>query len=72
LGLVNEHGNYNHGADGDIGGRIALAEDHKCENDTVALALGNKILSERRCPKIEVWLDRTRVGVIENRSWLGA
>ena len=48
----------------DIGGRIALAEDHECESDTVALALGNKLLSERRCQKVEVWLDRTRVGVI--------
>jgi hypothetical protein len=56
----------------DIGGRIALAEDHECESDTVALALGNKLLSERICPKIEVWLDRKRVGVIESRSWLGA
>jgi hypothetical protein len=56
----------------DIGGRIALAEDHECESDTVALALGNKLLSGRTCPKIEVWLDRKRVGVIESRSWLGA
>jgi hypothetical protein len=56
----------------DIGGRIALAEDHECESETVALALGNKLLSERRCTKIEVWLDRKRVGIIENRSWLGA
>jgi hypothetical protein len=56
----------------DIGGRIALAEDHECESDTAALALGNKLLSGRTCPKIEVWLDRKRVGVIESRSWLGA
>ena len=56
----------------DIGGRIALAEDHECESDTAALALGNKLLSGRTCPKIEVWLDRTRIGVIESRSWLGA
>jgi hypothetical protein len=38
----------------------------------VALALGNELLSGRTCPKIEVWLDRKRVGVIESRSWLGA
>jgi hypothetical protein len=25
----------------DIGGRIALAEDHECESDTAALALGS-------------------------------
>jgi hypothetical protein len=56
----------------DVGGRIALAEDHACESDTAALALGNKLLSQRLCPKIEVWLDRTRIGVIESRSWLGA
>jgi hypothetical protein len=54
----------------DIGGRIALAEDHECESDTAAHALGNRLLTERRCPKIEVWLDRKRVSVIENRSWL--
>jgi hypothetical protein len=56
----------------DIGGRIALAEDHECENDTAALALGKNLLSGRRCPTIEVWLERARIGVIENRSWLGA
>ena len=26
----------------DIGGRIALAEDHECESDAAALALGNR------------------------------
>ena len=56
----------------DIGGRIALAEDRECESDAVALALGNELLSGRTCPKIEVWLDRKRVGVIESCSWLGA
>jgi hypothetical protein len=56
----------------DVGGRIALAEDHSCESDAAALALGNKLLSDRKCPKIEVWLDRTRIGVMESRSWLGA
>jgi hypothetical protein len=56
----------------DIGGRIALAEDRECESDAVALALGNELLSGRTCQKIEVWLDRKRVGVIESRSWLGA
>jgi hypothetical protein len=56
----------------DIGGRIALAEDHECESDAVALALGNELLSGRTCQKIEVWLDRKRVGVIESCSWLGA
>ena len=56
----------------DIGGRIALAEDHECESDTAAISLGNRLLTERRCPTIEVWLDRQRVSVIENRSWLGA
>jgi hypothetical protein len=56
----------------DIGGRIALAEDRECESDAVALALGNELLSGRTCPKIEVWLDRKRVGVIESRSWLRA
>jgi hypothetical protein len=56
----------------DVGGRIALAEDHECENDSAAIALGNKLLSQRVCTSIEVWLDRRRVSVIENRSWLGA
>jgi hypothetical protein len=56
----------------DIGGRIVLAEDHECESDTAAISLGNRLLTERRCPTIEVWLDRQRVSVIENRSWLGA
>jgi hypothetical protein len=56
----------------DVGGRIALAEDHSCESDAAAVALGNKLLSDRKCPKIEVWLDRTRIGVMESRSWLGA
>jgi hypothetical protein len=56
----------------DIGGRIALAEDHECESDIAALALGKNLLSGRTCPTIEVWLERARIGVIENRSWLGA
>ncbi|HEY4924311.1 MAG TPA: hypothetical protein VII20_07855 [Roseiarcus sp.] len=55
----------------DVGGRIALAEDHSCDGDAAALALGNKLLSERTCSTIEVWLDKTRIGVIENRTWLG-
>jgi hypothetical protein len=56
----------------DIGGRIALAEDHECESDSAALTFGKNLLSEKRCPQIEVWLDRTRIGLIESRSWLGA
>jgi len=56
----------------DIGGRITLAEDHECENDSVALALGKKLLPEKRCSQIEVWLGRARIGVIESRSCLGA
>jgi hypothetical protein len=56
----------------DVGGRIALAEDHECENDRAALTLGKKLLSEKSFPKIEVWLHKSRVGVIEGRSWLGA
>jgi hypothetical protein len=54
----------------DVGGRIALAEDHECESDSAALVLGRKLLSEKNCPKIEVWLRKARVGVIEGRSWL--
>jgi hypothetical protein len=56
----------------DVGGRIALAEDHECNSDSAALALGKKLLSEKSCPKIEVWHHRSRIGVIEGRSWLGA
>jgi hypothetical protein len=56
----------------DIGGRIALAEDHECENHGAALALGKKLLAMKRRPSIEVWLDRARIGVIESRTWLGA
>jgi hypothetical protein len=55
----------------DIGGRIALAEDHECASDGAALTLGKNLLSQKRCPKIEVWLDRTRIGVIESR-WFGS
>jgi hypothetical protein len=55
----------------DFGGRIALAEDHECESDSAALALGKSLLSEKRCPQLEVWLDRTRIGVMESRSQLG-
>jgi hypothetical protein len=51
----------------DIGGRIALAEDHECESDSAALALGKSLLAEKRCTQIEVWLDKTRVGVVESR-----
>jgi len=71
--FVQDYGIYQeHTDDKRIGGRIALAEDHECESDAVALALGNELLSGRTCPKIEVWLDRKRVGVIESCSWLGA
>jgi hypothetical protein len=56
----------------DVGGRIALAEDHECESDSAALALGKKLLSEKNFPKIEVWLRTSRIGVVEGRSWLGA
>ena len=56
----------------DVGGRIALAEDHECESDGAALALGKKLLSEKSCPKIEVWLHKSRIGVIDGHSWLGA
>jgi hypothetical protein len=56
----------------DVGGRISLAEDHECESDGAALALGKKLLSEKSCPKIEVWLHKSRIGVIDGHSWLGA
>jgi hypothetical protein len=56
----------------DVGGRIALAEDHECEGDRAALALGKVLLSERSFPKVEVWLHKTCIGVVESRSWLGA
>ena len=56
----------------DIGGRIALAEDHECESDGAAIALAKKLLSEKTCPTIEVWLHKSRIGVIESRSWRGA
>jgi hypothetical protein len=36
------------------------------------LELGKKLLAEKTCPQIEVWLDRARIGVIDSRSWLGA
>jgi hypothetical protein len=51
----------------DVGGRIALAEDHECENDSDALAFGEKLLAGKSCPKMEVWLRKVRVGVIESR-----
>ena len=51
----------------DVGGRIALAEDHECENDSAALVLGKKLLSEKNCPKVEVWLRKVRIGVIDGR-----
>ena len=54
-----------------ISAAIALAEDHECESDSAALALGKSLLSEKRCPQLEVWLDRTRIGVMESRSRLG-
>ncbi|WP_158818251.1 hypothetical protein [Methylocapsa sp. S129] len=56
----------------DVGGRIALAEDHECESDGAAIALAKKLLSEKTCPTIEVWLHKSRIGVIESRSWRGA
>jgi hypothetical protein len=55
----------------DVGGRIALAEDHECENDSDALVLGRKLLAEKNCPKMEVWLRKVRVGVIDGRWSLG-
>ena len=54
----------------DVGDRIALAEDRECESDSAALALGRELLSQKNCPKIEVWLGKMRVGVIEGRRWL--
>jgi hypothetical protein len=54
----------------DVGDRIVLAEDRECESDSAALALGRKLLSDKNCPKIEVWLGKMRVGVIEGRRWL--
>jgi hypothetical protein len=54
----------------DVGDRISLAEDRECESDSAALALGRKLLSDKNCPKIEVWLGKMRVGVIEGRRWL--
>jgi hypothetical protein len=53
----------------DIGGRIA---DHECESDSAALARGKNLLSEKMYPQVEVWLDRTRIGLIESRLWLGS
>lgn len=51
----------------DVGGRMVLAEDHECESDSAALVLGRKLLSEKNCPKMEVWLRKARIGVIEGR-----
>ena len=48
-----------------VGGRIALAEDHECESDGAAIALGRKLLCEKDCPKVEVWLRKRRIGVLE-------
>ncbi len=49
----------------DMGGRIALAEDHECENDRQAIALGRQLLAETNHPKIEVWLHKMRLGVLQ-------
>ncbi len=49
----------------DTGGRIALAEDHECDSDRSALALGKNILAGKTCPKIEVWFRKMRIGVLE-------
>jgi hypothetical protein len=55
----------------DVGGRVALAEDHECASDRDAMALGNALLSERGWPKIEVWLRRGRIGAL-SRGALGS
>jgi hypothetical protein len=48
----------------DVGNRIALAEDHKVDDDRNALALGKRILLASGHPRIEVWLGNLRVGVL--------
>src|ERR1700730_2950851 len=45
----------------DTGGRIALAEDHECDSDRSALALGQNILAGKNCPKMEVWFRKERI-----------
>jgi hypothetical protein len=52
----------------DTGGRIVLAEDHECDSDRGALALGQNILSGKNCPKIEVWFRKERIGVLERAA----
>jgi hypothetical protein len=48
----------------DMGGRIALAEDHECDNDRQAIVLGRQLLAGTNHPKIEVWLRKIRIGVL--------
>jgi len=52
----------------DTGGRIALAEDHECDSDRSALALGQNILAGKNCPKMEVWFRKERIGVLERAA----
>jgi hypothetical protein len=52
----------------DAGGRIALAEDHECDSDRSALALGQNLLAGKNCPKIEVWFRKARIGVLEKAA----
>jgi hypothetical protein len=49
----------------DVGNRIALAEDHECDSDRNALALGKKILLASNHPKVEVWFGKLRLGVLD-------
>jgi hypothetical protein len=49
----------------DVGGRIALVEDHECEGDKTALARGKDILHSSKHPKVEVWFRKARVGVLD-------
>jgi hypothetical protein len=49
----------------DTGGRIVLAEDHECDSDRSALAVGQNILAGKNYPKIEVWFRKERIGVLE-------
>src|SRR5260370_7783624 len=52
----------------DTGGRIALAEDHECDSDRSALALGQNILAGKNCPKMEVWFRKERIGLLEKAA----
>jgi hypothetical protein len=52
----------------DIGGRIILAEDHECDGERAALALGKSILLASDRPKVEVWHLKQRVGILDKAS----